>query len=237
MFYVKFVLVLLWCALASTIGVFLCVARWGNLDNNRALGTMFYFGVRRITGIEVVVEGLEHLDEHRPCIFIANHQSGFDVPFFGSNVPRRTVIIGKKELKWVPFFGILFAAAGNVSIDRGNRTQAFSGLEAVTRAIREKGASVFIFPEGTRNRAGEGLLPFKKGAFYVAIEAQVPLVPLIMQPIRNIANWKNRALGPATLKLKALPPISTAGLTKDQVGELAVRARELMLAAQKEWTV
>src|SRR6185437_9234683 len=128
--------------------------------------------------------------KHQPCIYVANHQGSLDIATFGSFYPRKTVVIAKKEILYLPVLNLYFKAAGNLLIDRGNRSRAVASLAKAVRAIREKGASVWIFPEGTRNRTADPILPLKKGAFHMAIEAQVPVVPVICAPIRGILDWK-----------------------------------------------
>src|SRR4051812_43068242 len=104
----------LWLTLCSCVGIVYSVLRWGNLNIDRDFARVFSWGALRILGIRIQVEGREHLENAQPCIYVANHQSNLDMAVFGPVYPARTVVIGKKELKWVPFFGILFMAAGNI---------------------------------------------------------------------------------------------------------------------------
>ncbi len=232
-FYFKFVLISLWLIFTTLVYVPISLVRRKSLNNDRDIGRMMSWGVQRIAGMRIVVEGEEYKHAVQPTIYVANHQSAMDVGTFGWICPDRTLIIGKKELIWVPFFGVLFWAAGNVMIDRHNRTRAVAGLSEVVEAIRRRGANVIIFPEGTRNRSGEGMLPFKKGAFYMAIEAQVPITPILCSPIAPIVNSKAGKLLPGTVRFRFLPPVSTQGLTIEDVPALRDRVRDLMLAELK----
>lgn len=230
LFHLRVLLAFLWVPVWGILGAGICISRWGDLNNNRRLGHLMGWGILKALGIRVELEGAEHLSPGRPCIYVANHQHAMDVPIIGSFCPERLVIIGKKELKWIPFFGIVFAAAGNVMIDRQNRSRAVAGLGETLRALKQKGASIFLFPEGTRNR-GSGLLPFKKGAFYMAVEAQVPVIPIVLAPIHGLVDMKRRRVRPGPVRVRVLPPIETAGLAARDVEPLLQSTREKMLEA------
>ena len=231
MFYLQMFLILVWGVVASGVGLIVCILRWGNLDLSRFMGRIYSFGILPICGIKVVHEGTEHLEAYQPCIYAVNHQSNFDLVSLGTIVPHQMVTIGKKELRWIPFFGIVFMACGNVCLDRNNRTKAIAGLGAAIKAIKVRKASIWIFPEGTRNRTGQGLLPFKKGAFYMAINAQVPVVPIVSAPLRPLIDFPNRKITSGVLKIRVLPPISTTGLKPEDVEKLMAQVRETMLQA------
>jgi len=174
------------------------------------------------------------LEAKQPCIYVCNHQSNFDVLTMGAVFPRGGVIIGKKELIWVPIFGFLFKAAGNVLIDRKNRTKALAGLSEVINAIEKRKVSVWVFAEGTRNKSGRGLLPFKKGAFYMAVEAQIPVVAVVGAPIRKIFDWPGRRFPGGKFKVKVLAPVSTQGLVHTDIAGLMERVRNQMWVALDE---
>jgi 1-acyl-sn-glycerol-3-phosphate acyltransferase len=231
MLYPRLVLLILWLLLLSALGLLWAPFRWGTLNFNRDFARVFARVALRLCRIRLEVEGLEHLEAHQPCIYVGNHQSGLDMATFGRIFPRRTVVIGKKELLWIPLFGLTFAAGGNLLIDRKRRVRAIAGLAQVVEAIRARGASVFIFPEGTRNRSSEPLLPFKKGAFYMAIHAGVPIVPIVSQPLGPLVSWKERRIRGGRLRLRVLPPISTRGLSEADVDRLVTRTREAMSEA------
>lgn len=236
MFYLELFLMAIWIIVSSTLGLFVAITRWGNPSNNAIYGRMYSF-ILVIVGFKIQVEGKENLTAHQPCIFIANHQSGFDVPVIGRFFPFKTLIIGKKEIIWIPFFGPIFAAGGNLFIDRSNKRKAIEGLAKISRAVHERGASILVFPEGTRNRAMKGILPFKKGAFHMAIQTQVPIVPIVVQEFHTMMNFKERWFKRgSTVKAKVLGPIPTKGLTMDgkDVDVLSALCRQKMLDALKE---
>lgn len=119
-------------------------------------------------------------------------------------------------------------------IDRKNSKDAVKMMHHVGEDMKRKGVSLWIFPEGTRSsRADNDLLPFKKGAFHLSVQANVPIVPVVCENYHRLFDGKTR-LERGTLKVKVLPPISTEGLTTDDVPELAERVRKIMLEALKE---
>ncbi len=130
----------------------------------------------RAAGIRPVHENREHAASRLPCIFIANHQSILDIWALIPALPLSTRFVAKKSLFWIPVFGWAIAAAGFVPIDRKNRTAAMRSLSRAAEKVRG-GRSLLLFAEGTRSRDGR-LAPFKRGAFHLAIEAGVPVVPV-----------------------------------------------------------
>ena len=113
-------------------------------------------------------------------MFVGNHQTALDVLLLGTIFPKNCGVTAKKQLKRVPFLGWFMALSGTVFIDRANRITALKAFEGAAQEMRDKRQSVFIFPEGTRSNAPEPmLLPFKKGAFHLAIQAKVPIVPVV----------------------------------------------------------
>jgi 1-acyl-sn-glycerol-3-phosphate acyltransferase len=229
-FYIKALAFLFWIGFSSLACFILCFFRWKDTNLNRTYGHMLAWGLQPISGIRVEVEGLEHLEKYQPCIYAANHHSELDLFTFASFYPRHAIVIGKKELAWIPFFGLYYMAAGNVMIDRKKRVQSIAGLNEAVKAVTENKDSLWIFPEGTRNRGKELLLPFKKGAFYMAKAANVPIVPIVAEPIDRLLSIKHRRMVPGTLRAKVLPPVYPADAGGD-VNELLRLVRESMVEA------
>lgn len=191
-------------------------------------------GVLPILGIRLEVEGRENLTNYHPCVFIGNHQSALDVVIYGAICPANTVAIGKKEIAYIPLFGWLFKYSGGILIDRKNKRKAISQIDEGVRAIKEKKLSIGILPEGTRNRSGKGMLPFKKGAFHLAVESQVPLIPIVIAEFGELANFKAKNLKSGIIQIKVLPPIQTKGLDAKQVPELLEKAHSMMVGRLPE---
>jgi len=130
----------------------------------------------RLAGIRVETTGLEKIDPARTYIYMSNHASNVDPPLLLPLIPQRTSVIAKKELFRYPFLGTVMRIGSLVPVDRGNREAGIAAVEAATAVVRQ-GISMTIFIEGKRSFDGK-LLPFKKGPFYLAMEAGVPVVPV-----------------------------------------------------------
>jgi 1-acyl-sn-glycerol-3-phosphate acyltransferase len=134
-------------------------------------------------GIRLHVTGREHMLPHETYLVMSNHQSLYDIPVLFQVIGANVRMITKEELFRVPIFGKALAAGGFISIDRSNRRAAIRSLDRA-RALLASGTHVWIAPEGTRSKTGR-LLPFKKGAFYLALEAGLPILPVTVSGTRN----------------------------------------------------
>jgi 1-acyl-sn-glycerol-3-phosphate acyltransferase len=226
----------IWVMISCTIAMPLALFRWRDARNNYVFGKIYGPIGRAIMGLKVTVEGAEHL-RNTPAVFAVNHQSGIDLATTSLAYPEGAVIIGKKEVAYIPFFGQMYYAFGNLLIDRADRVNALSGLNRVVAEMKRRGVSVWIFPEGTRNASGTGLLPFKKGAFYMAIQSQTPLVPIVSSRLERLINFKQRYARSGHIIIRVLPPISTTGMTNTDVGNLLETTRNQMLTALAEISV
>ena len=178
-----------------------------------------------LLGIKVILRDAKSLKS--PCIFTANHQNNFDAFTLTKAVPQSTVSLGKKSIVWLPLFGQIYWLTGNILIDRANRKKAFDTLSKTVKKMRERMLSIWFFPEGTRSR-GRGMLPFKLGAFYTAVQAKVPIVPVVASCQKNINlnRWRN-----GIVIVEVLEPISTINLCAEDVKQLAESVRKKMLEA------
>ena len=210
---------------AGMVGILVGLSRPFNPDNSRICGRLYSIPAMRILGFKVKADVKGLLEHQRSCVIVANHQSNYDLFVFGGVVPARTVTIGKKSLKWIPFFGQLFWLSGNVLIDRGNSQRAKKAMLATTDTLQHKDTSIWVFVEGTRN-SGKGLLPFKKGAFQMAINAGVPVLPVCVSTYSN--HMKLNRWHSADVLMRALKPIPTAGLTQDDLPALIEQCRNQM---------
>lgn len=200
----------------SIIGTFACMFRPFNPDNTRLAARVYSWGGTRILGIKVKVNGHEIAQNMPPSVVVANHQDNLDLFICGAVIPKRTVSVGKKSLLLIPGFGMLYWLAGNVLIDRKNSKNSKTIMSASTEALTKGKRSIWVFAEGTRNK-GENILPFKKGAFRMAIEAGVPIVPICVSSYAGGRLNLNK-LNSGTVNIKILEPISTEGMSiKDSV--------------------
>jgi 1-acyl-sn-glycerol-3-phosphate acyltransferase len=175
------------------------------------------FGARnwlRLSGVQVRVRGLEHLDPARSYVFVANHRSFLDTAALFYHLRRRIGIIAKKELLKVPIMGYGMGYVNIMAIDRSNRQRAIETMKAATDRLR-RGISFGVFAEGTRARPGE-LLPFKKGAFYMAVEAGVAIVPVAIKRTDELMGKGTGVARPGTMEMVVLPPVETDGLRTDE---------------------
>ena len=192
------------------------------------------FGARnwlRLSGVRVRVRGREHLDPRQPCIFASNHRSFLDTAslfLHAGEDGRRVGVLAKKELLKVPILGHGMGHVNVMAIDRSNRQRAFETVRDATERIKG-GVSFVVFAEGTRARPGE-LLPFKKGAFYMAVDAGVPVVPVAIKNTDVLMGKGTGTAWPGTMEIVFLPPVETMGLPADgpekdeAVRRLAARA-------------
>lgn len=237
MFYVRVALALLAFLAASVYGVAIALLRRDRSRVAYDYATLLYRLQQPALGMRVRITGEERLRAYRPCIFIANHQSVLDVPVLAQAFAPGSVVIAKKQLRYIPFFGWIYTATGNILIDRKDNRSAVGRLKEVEEAIRERGAAVWIFPEGTRGREPGRLLPFKKGAFYMAVATGAPLVPVVVSPLAPRMSVPGRRMEPGDVEIRVLEPIPTAGLTEDDVLPLLHEARRRMAAALSDMAV
>lgn len=175
-------------------------------------------------GIRVRAEGLENVDPRRPCIFMSNHQSVFDIAALMITAPTSIRFVAKRELAWIPLFGWALALSGHVLIDRGNRARAIERLQRAAERIRA-GTSVIVFPEGTRSPTGR-LGDFKKGGFHLAIAAGVPVVPVTVSGSHRITPKRSLRIESGEILVVYGKPIATAGMRREDRELLAKLVRE-----------
>ena len=216
---------------ATLAGFFLCLGRPFHRRNNRTCARLYAWGGLKVLNTRVRLEGWQNLPRNEPCVLAANHQSNLDLYFYGQVTPENAVVVGKQSLAWVPFFGQIFWLGGNVFIRRKHRARAMSAMAAASRAIAEKGQSVWIMPEGTRSR-GRGLLPFRKGAFHTAVATGAPITLICVSDYLKTLSEADG--GPSTVTVRVLPPIRTEHLGNEDVPRLMARCRALMIETLTE---
>ncbi|OAN13123.1 acyl-phosphate glycerol 3-phosphate acyltransferase [Photobacterium jeanii] len=181
--------------------------------------------LHKLVGVKLDQRGLENAKGLGKSIYISNHQSVLDFVTAPGMLQPRTVSIGKKSLVWIPFFGQLYWITGNILIDRENKSKARNTIKQVVEAIHQRNLSVWIYPEGTRSK-GRGLLPFKTGAFRMAIEAGVPIVPVCVSTTHNKIDLNRR--DNSVVIAEMLKPIDVSGYDITQARELAEHCHQLM---------
>ena len=203
-------------ALLGTLGPPVLIFSW-LVNKHDLVYPWALFGARawlRLSGVRVKVTGLDLLDPKQTYVFVSNHRSYLDTATLFVYTGRRIGLLAKKELLKVPVLGVGMGFVNVMAIDRTNRESAIRTTEAAAQRIKS-GVSFAVFVEGTRAKPGE-LLPFKKGAFYMAREAGVPVVPVA---IRNSDVLMGKGTGEArsgTLEMVILPPVATTDRTTDE---------------------
>ncbi|KAI8721206.1 1-acyl-sn-glycerol-3-phosphate acyltransferase [Fusarium sp. LHS14.1] len=200
------------------------IAQW-------AAGRCFLYAMLLTTGVEFVIEDPNnYLGSTRPAVFIGNHQTELDVLMLGTMFPKYCSVTAKASLKKTPFLGWFMALSGSIFIDRKNTKDAREAMKGAANEIQSKRQSVYMFPEGTRSYAKEPmLLPFKKGAFHLAVQAGVPIVPCVVANYSHILFIKSFVFKSGKIPVKVLEPIPTKGLDATDVDELTRTTRDLML--------
>ena len=163
-----------------------------------------------LIGMDLKVKGEENLWSHRPAVFVFNHQSKADVVIAAKLLRRDIAGVGKQEIKKEsPLIGIVMELGGVVFIDRADGKSAIKAMQPLVDAMRKDGKSVVIAPEGTRTVSPK-LAPFKKGAFHLAIQAGVPIVPIVIHNAGDVAPKGEFVFRPATVQVDVLKPVDTS---------------------------
>lgn len=180
------------------------------------------------TGIRVEVEEVKPLEAEAPFLFVANHQNTVDILALAAGLPYPFGFVAKQELADVPMLGFALRNSASIFIDRSDPRRSLASMQEAGRRIRA-GNSVLVFPEGARSY-GPALLPLKKGAFVLAIEAGVPLVPVVLLDAYRLMDERVWAGRPGTVHLIVGRPLSTAGCRRRDVPALIDAARAQMEA-------
>ncbi|NOI76654.1 1-acylglycerol-3-phosphate O-acyltransferase [Vibrio coralliilyticus] len=187
--------------------------------------------LHKLIGLKLIQRGLNRAPTPANSVYISNHQSVYDFVTAPGMLRPRTVSLGKKDLLWIPFFGQLYWITGNILINRENKSQARDTIKQVAEAIHQRDLSVWVYPEGTRSK-GRGLLPFKTGAFRMAIEAGVPITPMCVSTTHNKIDLNRRDNGVVISEM--LEPIDVSGYKIEDARKLAEHCHTLMASKIKE---
>ncbi len=175
-------------------------------------------------GLKVQIQGVENIPRAGSAIYVSNHQSNFDIPIIYAGLPIQFRWMAKQELFRIPLFGLAMKRCGFIPIDRSNQRKTMHSIIAAAQRIKE-GASVVIFPEGTRTPNGQ-LQEFKKGALLIAAKAQVPVVPIVIQGSYQIQAKGDWRIHGGLLRMEVLQPITTEGLKSHDIDRLTTRVHD-----------
>ena len=206
----------------------LYVAITGKVDPLYRTGLGAVRLIARAAGMRTRVEGLENIPA-RTCLFAANHTSNADAPAIVGAIPRRIAILAKRSLFAIPIVGTAFRVAQFVPVDRGHPGQAAASIDVAVKSMKE-GVSFLIYPEGTRSPDGR-LLPFRRGAFVLAIKAGVPVVPVACSGAHRVVAKNSYRIRPGEVLVRFCPAIDAAEYSLDRRNELTARVHAAIAAA------
>ncbi|XBW36970.1 hypothetical protein QEN19_002550 [Hanseniaspora menglaensis] len=217
------------------------VSAYYNLKGQKQLGQYataraYAYVMKKFVNVTVTVEGREFLDKSSPCIFISNHQSTLDILMLGETWPKWCVVTAKRSLQWVPLLGWFMTLSGALFLDRTNRDKSVTTLNKGLKEIIDIKGSVWIFPEGTRSYSSKLLmLPFKKGAFWLAKDGGIPIVPVVVSNTSTISNAKTKSFNQGIIHVKVLAPMSLEHIeTKEDMNTFVDTVHDLMVKELKE---
>ncbi|MGH9483277.1 MAG: lysophospholipid acyltransferase family protein [Terriglobales bacterium] len=181
----------------------------------------------RTASVRTTVEGAENLVQGSPSVMVCNHLSYMDVPVLFAALPLQFRILARQGLFRIPFLGGHLRRSQHLAVDQSNPRASMRSLQQAAAAVAA-GLPLFVFPEAGRSFSGE-LQEFVPGAFYIAIQAQVPVVPMVLVGTFEILPPTTAHLRPGSVELVICPAVATAGLTRADAAALAQRVREQML--------
>lgn len=183
--------------------------------------------------VRVRVEGLHNLDTADFYICVSNHLSNFDIPVLLAFLPIQFRWLIKKELYRIPLFGFALKRAGYVRVDRSNRAAAIKSIREEAATVVRNGVSVMVFPEGTRSQDGS-LRSFKKGAFNLALESGVPILPIVLHGTYSVMPPDRIRIRPGNVILEICPPVTVSDHTMETRDALLEKVRSVILDAYEK---
>lgn len=207
------------------------IIRWRSVKNTELFLKLYKLITLPVMGLDLKIFNRDILDSTKPAVIVGNHQHNMDIMVGSEVFSYRIISLGKREIGFIPFFGQIFWLAGNILITRGNKESAMKTMKSIETYVRSQKLGIVIFPEGHRNQ-NEELLPFKKGAFYTAINCQIPIVPFcVSQYVRHMDLNKWNA---GKIYINILPPIPTEGLTEEDIPQLMDKVRKILTEGIKD---
>ena len=190
--------------------------------------------VLRVAGVRVILEDEAVIDSSLPQVLVTNHVSWIDVLVLAAFVPGRYVFVAKKEVEKIPVFGAAVRACGHIYIDRGDKARAIASLDIARKRLEEAAPTVIIFPEGTRSNTGE-LGSFKKGAFVLAIQTGVSVVPAAIFGSREVMKRGSFLINSGIVRVHFGEPIQVGGYSMASRSKLTHRAQQVVSELQKRY--
>ncbi len=220
--------------------VYLCTGVMGTLSLLSSLfdrdgGVQHWFAhswakmVLRIVGVHVTVTGQERVDFGKAAVYASNHLSSLDIPLLYAALPFQFRIMAKKELFAYPFLGWHLRRSGQISVAINDARSSLRSLNQASQTLRE-GMPIVVFPEGGRSSSGQ-LQEFMGGAFYAALKAQVPVVPIAITGVRELLPMNSFHAIPGSAEMIFCDPVSTQGMTPRDMDKLSAKVRQIIESA------
>lgn len=189
----------------------------------------FYFLVSKVLGITITIKNARYLRE-KPAVVVLNHQSALDVFVLGELFKPGYTVTAKKALKYVPFLGWFMLASNTFFLDRARGEKARKVLDRALLGLKKQNRSIFMFPEGTRSSTKKlDMLPFKKGAFHLARQAAIPVIPVVVSNYSHIFHSGDMVFNRGNILIEVLPPMPTTDVKlSEDVNEFAAELRSKM---------
>ncbi|KAI1714862.1 acyltransferase domain-containing protein [Ditylenchus destructor] len=200
----------------------------------RAIGSLWL-------DVDVEVRGDEKISaasgpEQTPLLLISNHQSSLDLYMISHFWPAKCAAMMKSSLKYVPFFNLSAFLCNSIFVNRYNKENARKAVIESVNILQKRKLKIYLFPEGTRHH-DHGMLPFKKGAFNIAIQAQIDIVPIVISGYKHFYSKNDKYFhSNGKVIVQVMDPVSTKGLTTDDVTDLCERVRNQMLTVYETVT-
>jgi len=183
--------------------------------------------ILKTAGVQVHIDGLELIDPAQPAVYAANHLSALDIPVLYAHLPVQFRILAKRELFSYPFLGWHLKRSGQIPIDQGDARASLRSLNHASTSLRN-GMPLVIFPEGGRSASGQ-MRDFMGGAFYMAIKAQAPVLPIVLVGTYELLPMNSFHLRPGRVDMIIGEPIPTSGMIPREMDKLSARVRDVML--------
>ncbi|MDP6575401.1 MAG: lysophospholipid acyltransferase family protein [Candidatus Peribacteraceae bacterium] len=181
-------------------------------------------------GTKLINPGGQKLRESGAAIYVTNHTSALDIFISMAICPYGGCGVGKKEVVRIPFFGWAYWLSGHLLIDRKNREKAVASMNKLSKFVKDKKLSIWIWPEGTRSMDGK-LIPFKKGFVHLALATGLPIIPVIFHGAHKRWPAKTMQFYPGEVKVEVLEPIPTDSWNKDTIDDHVTEVRKIMASA------
>jgi 1-acyl-sn-glycerol-3-phosphate acyltransferase len=226
---IRSAIIILWVVVTTAVfGIVAIITSFFTRTGNSVhiIARIWARSILTVSQVPVRVNGLSNIEPGKSYIYMANHQSNFDIPVLLGYLPVQFRWLAKAELFKIPVFGRAMLGAGYVKIDRFNQESAFKSIEEAAQRMKN-GVSVMIFPEGTRSRDGS-IRPFKKGGFVMAVDSGVPIVPVILKGTRSIMAKSSLRINRGAVDLQIAKPIESAGFSRETKDGLMDKVRTVI---------